>query len=176
MGNGQIRPAALLRSVLLPSQLCGWTISRPWAFRSAEATWMEAQMLRRRCSNHKTPEWAAACWPHPQKTWEPLYPQRCCRQKEISGKQRGPSWSSYPLQPTVVVYAHSPTWGADQHGYGGKRWVHSWFLHQQLRAALDSLIGPKHPSPTSFKWQSSDYYKLIKTPTMDEREKKDPIN
>lgn len=117
-------PLLGLRSLHLPSQLCGWTICRPCSFRRAEAAWMEAQMPRWRCPTDKMPVWAVACWLHLLKTWRPPCSQRHCRQKEMSGKQRGLSKPNYPLQPwSWLWYIPSPTtWGVARCGHGGASW------------------------------------------------------
>ena len=61
--------------------------------------------------------------------------------------------------------------GCGPRGYGVEAARTRQFLHQQLRAALASLISPKHPPPDSSKWKAPTY-KLIKILTMNEKEKR----
>lgn len=61
--------------------------------------------------------------------------------------------------------------GCGPRGYGVEAARTRQFLHQQLRAALASLISPKHPPPDTSKWKAPTY-KLIKILTMNEKGKK----
>lgn len=95
-------------------------------------------MLRRRCPNDKIPEWTAACWPHPLKTWEPLWPQRCCRQEEMSGKQRRPSRSHCSQQLWCMPILPHGVWTSADMGAG------SWHTADSLPSSKGP---PWHLSP-----------------------------
>lgn len=144
MESSQIHPTAVLGGLQLPRQLVDELFPNLGPSEVLRPPGWKAKCREEGTQMTKHQHGAAACWPHLLKTWGP---QRYCRHKGMSGKQRGPRRSHCSQQlGCMPILPHRMWANADVGEAGGTRLTLSPTaegspgLSLQLEASSSSLL------------------------------------